>query len=595
MITERIPLAPLLDWLSGETLYSLCSRFHVLSGHATPDRTCTALFKNRRSSTAHDIPSHVSTISEIFDGHLGSASDIVLQHSLLPFYFPYHPKNRCLNWLNQVLLGNAQLLKAELGLAPSRFGAAHPLKACPSCMSGDLSQFGTAYWHVAHQLPGVVICPAHRCPLHAASDKVTGRDRFAWILPMQARLDSLLSPLEVGPLELQLSDLSVGLWNLSIEFEFNLTRLSLLYRQKMIELDLFDNKTQKVNSHGFTDRLDSMLWGSGIASIWPWLSGPKNAATAAGRLLRFVRVHGARDSRHPLSHALLQILLFGSWSAFWTAYEHTDLDEHSSPCKSHSHPGTYDESAASAKTQLHRPVLQALQAGHSITQVAKTNGIAIGTAKAWAAQEGIATPVRPKILKPDLRKTLIGKLSRGMEKTEAASAVGISVVTVTRVLSTEPGLHDLWSDSRRTKAQLRARSAWTAAMKALPAASSNHWRALDPAAYGWLYRNDRVWLQASIRDRKQPARQPKFRRNWRQRDDVLAQAVLTAALDFVKAHANKRLTLGELCSNVKGLREVQSALSKLPRTAAAIQQVCSALRLAIFKRQRTFDGPLFES
>lgn len=594
MSTEQIPLPPLLDWLPGESLFSLCSRFHFLSGHATSDRTCMALFNNRRSSAAHDIPSHVETISDVFGGHLGSASDIVFQHSLLPFYFPYHPKDRCLHWLNQLYVGTVPALKAELGLAASRFGASHPLKACQNCMADDLSQFAITYWHVVHQLPGVLVCPVHKCPLLAASDKVTGRNRFAWILPFQASLEPLLGSRDVGSLELHLSELTISLWNLSIEFEFDMTRLNLVYRKKMVELDLLDTKTKRVNFSRFTDLLYSMLRESGITSIWPWLSGPKNTSTLAGRLLRFVRINGARDNRHPLNHALLQILLFGSCSEFWKGYENTHLGPCASLSDSDSKTATPGPITTINKNQRHQSVLKAFHAGHSITKAAKVNGIAICTAKAWAAQEGIATAIRPKVLKPSLRKELIGKLSRGMEKTQAATAVGMSVVTVTRVLLTEPGLHDLWTNSRRTKAQIRSRSAWTAAMNALPTASSNHWRALDQAAYGWLYRNDRVWLQTSIRNRHHPAGQSQFRRDWGQRDDVLAQAVLAAALDFVKKNDSKRLTLGELCSVVKGLRAVQSALSKLPRTAAAIQQVCSAKRRPTIKRQLGLDGPLFD-
>ena len=551
------------------------------------------LFSNRRRSTAHDVPSYVQIISDRFGGSLGSASDIVLRRSVLPFYFPFHSKVRCRDWLGQIYTSTAPFLKARLGLSPARFGAAHPLKACPQCLLDDVSKFDIAYWHLAHQLPGVLVCPVHSCSLLVASDKVTGRDRFGWVLPFQARLEPLLPTFEAGPLEIRLAELSHGLWNVPCEFEFDLTRLGLLYQQRMVELDLCDRRSKKVNCSRFTQSLILMLKESEIVSVWPWLAGPHN--TVARHLLRLRSLTGARDSRHPLNHGLMQILLFGSWSAFLRRYEHADSETLASWSENDTRSVVQAPISTSPKFPLRHALLQSLNAGHSVTHAAKTHGITVNTAKIWAAKEGISTSVRPKILKPSLRMTLKNMLASGAEKTEAATAVGVSVVTVTRVLLTEPGLHDLWTNSRHSKAQEQARSAWTHAMTAFPEAASNHWRALEPGAYAWLYRNDRCWLQTSVRERKQPVPSSQFRRDWSQRDDVLAQAVLSAALDFVKNNASKRLTLGELCSSVKGLRAVQSALPKLPRTRAAIQEVCTGARSAAFKKQLAPDGTLFES
>jgi hypothetical protein len=431
--------------------------------------------------------------------------------------------------------------------------------------------------------------------LLVASDKVTGRDRFAWVLPLEARLETLLPSLEAGPLEIQLTETSLSLWTMAVEFEFDLTRLGLLYRMKMVDLDLYDRRSKKVNFSKFTNQLFVMLKESDIGVVLPWLAGAGNASIFARHLLRLGSVASARDSRHPLNHALLQILLFGSWSAFWMQYEQVDSAALASWFECDALPVRHASVSSVSQTPLRQSLLDALNSGQSVTHAAKAHGIAVNTAKTWAAKEGIATALRPKVLKPILRKTLMKMLAVGVEKNEASAAVGVSVVTVTRVLLTEPGLHDLWTNSRRLKAQQHARSTWVAAMNAFPDATSNHWRALDPAAYAWLYRNDRCWLQCSIREREQPVPSTQFRRDWSQRDDVLAQAVLSAALDFVETNPAKRLTLGELCSSVKGLRAVQSALPKLPRTRAAIQQVCTTARSSTFKRPLSPYGPLFES
>lgn len=196
----------------------------------------------------------------------------------------------------------------------------------------------------------------------------------------------------------------------------------------------------------------------------------------------------------------------------------------------------------------------------------------------WAAKEGISSPRRPKLLHAMARKRLLRMLERGEDKVQAAAAINVSIQTVTRILMTEPGLSDSWKSARFKNAQSQARKAWSSAMSSFPSASSVQWRLLEPAAYAWLYRNNRSWLQEAIQSRPIPTQISNRRRDWEQRDTLFSQAIRLAALKFWNAYPSKRLTLGELFSIVKGLRKKQSALHKLPLTQAAIQVACSATR-----------------
>ncbi|MDP2680778.1 MAG: TnsA endonuclease N-terminal domain-containing protein [Rhodoferax sp.] len=55
-------------------------------------------------------------------------------------------------------------------------------------MEHDLSDTGWAYWHLEHQYPGVWFCEQHGAPLHEATVKSTGVDRFLWSLPDRRNL-----------------------------------------------------------------------------------------------------------------------------------------------------------------------------------------------------------------------------------------------------------------------------------------------------------------------------------------------------------------------------------------------------------------------
>ena len=52
-------LSPAMEWLPDETVFSLCSRLHFLSGHHVPTKTNQLLFGTARAGSAHDVPAHV--------------------------------------------------------------------------------------------------------------------------------------------------------------------------------------------------------------------------------------------------------------------------------------------------------------------------------------------------------------------------------------------------------------------------------------------------------------------------------------------------------------------------------------------------------
>ncbi len=573
-------LCPILEWLPGETLFSLCSRYHHIAGYRIPAQSCMALFGTRRAGSAHDVPAHVQALVDRTHGALGDAREIIAGRTLLPFYFPFHPEHQCKNWMDQMSAGSSPSLKAQMGLAASQFGAAHPLKACPACMQSDANEHGVAYWHADHQVPGVLVCPLHWTPLLVATDKVSGQDRFCWVLPGQAHLKNLLKALSLGGGEHLLAESALALWRLPVSFTFAHDRLSRLYKAQLIEQEFVHAISSRVDRTRFERALSCVLAASSMTIPWPWLASTKNSQILSRRLLRMGHPTNPRFSRHPLNHLPLIALLFGSWDSFWAAYHELANDGSDGYAIDSQHPALVDQEASNPKARLRGALIEKVRSGQSVSRAAKLAGVAVATAMAWAASEGIQNPRRPKVLKPDVRSHLIRQLKRGADKTVVASLSNISVATVTRVLRTDPELHAQWSAARFIKAQTRARDSWRAVREAFPEASSNIWRKLAPAAYAWLYRNDRSWLQSSIQARSLSPTISAQRRDWCQRDAALAQAVRIAALDWHMSHSGRHLTIGTLCVAVSGLRQKMSALPKLPLTRKAIQEACSNTRSA---------------
>uniref|UniRef100_UPI00155DC829 TniQ family protein n=1 Tax=Chromobacterium subtsugae TaxID=251747 RepID=UPI00155DC829 len=143
------------DPLPDETLFSWCSRYHRLAVNGADRNTCMLLFSHYRTGSAHDFPARVAVLADRLQGALGSATEIIRQRTLLPFYLPFRSKLLGLQ-AEQAMCGQGiGHLKFRLGLLTSGLGAAHPLKACPVCMTEDLALHGWAYWRRCHQLPGV--------------------------------------------------------------------------------------------------------------------------------------------------------------------------------------------------------------------------------------------------------------------------------------------------------------------------------------------------------------------------------------------------------------------------------------------------------
>lgn len=73
------------------------------------------------------------------------------------------------------------------------------LFSCESCRKSDASEYGIAYWHRSHQIPGALVCYRHRTPLQwslsnqGPHPRESGRQRF---LLMPEEIEWMYSPPE---------------------------------------------------------------------------------------------------------------------------------------------------------------------------------------------------------------------------------------------------------------------------------------------------------------------------------------------------------------------------------------------------------------
>jgi transposase len=558
---ENLPAMP--RWLPDETLFSLASRYHALSGNRLPSTTCRVLFGHSRQGCQHDFPTRLDEFTkrtQLSD----SPRHLALRHTLLPFYLPLRSEVDSEAVLHSLVIPQAGILKFRLGILTSRFRANHPLKACLHCIEDDVRSHGVGYWHVQQQLPGVWVCRRHGGMLRISRLKSSGVARFGWLLPTSDHLDQIAHPSGRAKCDEALESFAnlVCAWaSLPVQTHFTAEQLALTYRRALGTKEMPQGKASR-SMAAFAPDLRAAV--APLRHV-PELSAlPATVQHASGLLDRCVK--RPRGGTHPLNHLAIIHWLFSSWDAFLTCYA---MDSALTPEKPPPAVLSFQIPSDSRQAAL----LELLGQGRSISAAAEKVGIDTHTAAAWAARAGIATPRRPKVLKGQAFDDLVAALRNGMDKADAARMFSVSVQTVTRVLRSVVGLQSAWHVNRKASAREEARTAWSAAVMQKPGVGVKAVRDIAPRAYAWLYRNDRDWL----REASAPAAHTRVvmtapRIDWDARDRVLSADVRRVAAEIAEKAGKSKLALWEIYQVLPELKAKLGALHRLPLTSRAITE-----------------------
>lgn len=555
------------SWLPDETLFSLGARYHHIAANRRSDHTCRALFGHPRQGSSHDLPARVDEFVHRTRGVLGNADRIIHERTLLPFYLRLRSQTDARNAVAAVRSGGLGPLKARLGVLASRFGAAPTLKSCSECMAEDRKRVGVAYWHRNHQWQGACICAVHERTLDIRLGKVNLAGRFQWLLPDDLQGASIVAPREASPdgrLMARLTGCCQGFGNLAPNFHFDLEAMRATYVHRLAHLHLA-TESGSIHAEACAGFLADQIRPLGALRGFETL-----AARGASMGHDFIRLFRTpRSAPHPLRHLLLITALFASWEEFSRSYE---LELAKTPVDH-----AIQDVAPSAEKGLRQNhlkvvgVVQGLASGGSARAAALSAGVSVATAMAWAASAGKQVRRRPKKLTPELWTKAVALLRRGSAKVSVASSVGVSIETITRVLRTTPGLQEAWHHVRRERQRRGYRAAWERTARRLPTPSASTLRAMQPAAFAWLYRNDRAWLEEFAKTLANLPRSNNSRVRWDARDSELANQIQSAAIRLQESSGSLRLQLSQLCDEVPTLKGRLSRLDQLPLTRSALK------------------------
>lgn len=556
------------DWLPDESLFSLVSRYHGLSGNRLASHTCLELFGHAHQGSQHDFPTRLGYFAEVTGEALGDARTIVQRRTILPFFLRLLTPERAEGAVRALEGANLGGLKFQLGLLTSRFRAHHPLKACPTCLLNDSDVHGTPYWHMSHQYPGVWVCPEHGIPLQESTVKSSGVGRFLWHLPHECTLtaprhqSAQPTAQELDAL-LSFAVLIREFSRLPLETSINATQFQLLVMSRLKELDLA-TPTNRLRLTDITSAYASAI--EPLASV-PELSqlyrSDPNFSSTLGKLLR-----PPRGGTHPLRQLALIYWLFGSCSGFVERSGNAVI------------PGGTEayiaRPLATHRTEpLRREFLACVTLGASPTFCAKTVGIDVSTGLIWAAQQGLIVRHRRKAITDATIKGIAKDLRAGLDKEAVAYRHQVSSSTINRLLASIRGLQAEWRTAMHHAARTKARHVWHQALMANPAVGIKELRKQNAAAFAWLYRNDKAWLiQANTAIPRRPTQPLRTRVDWPARDKGLAAKVCEAIqqLSAASPDPHRKVHLWQLYQRVPDLKAKLGVLEKMPLTMAVIQR-----------------------
>ncbi|WP_286254511.1 TnsD family Tn7-like transposition protein [Marinobacter shengliensis] len=307
-MTCSIHIQPLPE----ETVYSLISRYHLLSGNANESASYSALYSSNRARINAYLPSQLQRTGHYF----GLRPEALLwNHTLYPLFASFITPERAQELKRAMFLNFGSHVGEKAGLPQSKLKFTTGHKHCPVCLSEDLKQIGVGYFRNSHQLPGVNACPTHESQLFCTAISDFSLDR-SLILP-----HSDVSPLPADNASVKLSRFGASVvQQLQIRQRFPDYRRA--YRIQLNKKGLL-TKNGNVRIRKVTPALKTH-WATLEKTYAHQFECPHQLLTFefVGPLLR-AKTH---YPTHPIKHLLFAEWLFdGDANFFWDADEEEQL------------------------------------------------------------------------------------------------------------------------------------------------------------------------------------------------------------------------------------------------------------------------------
>nr|WP_294864480.1 TnsD family Tn7-like transposition protein [uncultured Pseudogulbenkiania sp.] len=470
---------PYLD----ETLYSWCSRFHLLNGK-THQETSWLLFGHSTAGLRHDLPFHLVNFQMSTSEKLGSLREILLYRTILGFHVNFVPTTVEQQVVLHLANGNGAKAHNLLGLKRSGMKLVNPLRACPECVSEQIRDHGVSWWSALQQWPSEFLCRKHGEWLRVATTPMRRGTLLGFYLPsnvVNCTWESCKKATAHQKNQMScIAELGKKLCDQSgIKLSDLILRYCYMLQAKSLGWLAFDGS---VRLHQLRDAF--MPYYREIAGLFDEELICEKDGINAGFLTYLFRQYPNR--RHPLKHILLINFLFDDSKEFIALYSQikevfvNDGEKalHKMLCDGQHH-------------LLDLVSKQSL----SVNRAAAAVGVSVSSATKFLDRHGITHSRRPRIVGSDRETQLIQLLKLGLDRREIAQRTGVRQAFIKDYLACHTDLRDLWRKENKIKQRGLHRKQLMTTLQNNPELPIKSIRLLPSNGFQWIYNHDRAWLQ----------------------------------------------------------------------------------------------------
>lgn len=156
-----------------ELWYSVICRYHIRSGNPSFKYSIRELYGANHINVPVELSGALTPLLDALPTKALTAKDIIMQHTLYPYYTRFFSINRKKSAYMLALNGNRHAGQ-HIGIYQSSSMDARRMRYCPQCFDEDIAAYGEPYWHRLHQIPGIAVCPRHGCWLADTEITLTG-------------------------------------------------------------------------------------------------------------------------------------------------------------------------------------------------------------------------------------------------------------------------------------------------------------------------------------------------------------------------------------------------------------------------------------
>ncbi len=577
-----------------ELLYSVLARYYAWSANVSPKVALQELFGRTTAIATFDLPSQLENLVENLPfGSKHTVESLIRQHTLYPLYAPFLAPDRSKAVFDSMRGHFSGDIHTRTGIMASSVPQINFFRFCPVCLREDTERHGEPYWHRAHQIAGVLVCPIHQVRLQNSRVKIQGDNRHEFYAADAE--NCIFKPAIVNYTKATLDKLAFLAYDVSLILKQSFSPKSGDWFRKKYQSLLIDRGLATASGRVHQKELMNQFvnfYGNDFLQL---VHSEIDFRNENNWLSSIVRKH--RKVFHPIRHLLIIRFLVkdvatffddvkddkpfgaGAWTCFNGASKHYLEKVITSVSVSYSHDakkliGTFSCFCGFVYST-------------GDVSIPYSDKLSFGKIKSFG-----------KIWERKLKK-LLGE--RRVSLRESARQLKVDTKTVIRhaerlklIAVKQKDTGEIQSDSRESEnnANENSRAIWLKARKDYPALSKTALRKKFPSDFIRLYRNDRKWLERNSPKRKQLIVENK-RVNWAERDGLILISVQNTVRILQQQTPPVRITIGSV-GKILGLRALlEKHLIKLPNTKAFLLSQIESVEQFQIRRIRWAAQELF--